>query len=63
MPTRLKLQRGEGELVEANPKIGRVFSQRRMAKQAPLGSKCQFIDIFTTIRAMVEEMYLEFKKG
>ena len=39
MLTRLKLRLGEGELVEANPNIGRVYSQRRMAEEAPLASK------------------------
>ena len=38
MLTRLKLRLGEGELVEANPEIGRVYSHRRMAEEAPLGS-------------------------
>ncbi len=63
MLTRSKLKLGEGELVEANPEIGRVYSQRRMAEEAPLGSESQFIESFITIRAMVEEMYLEFMKG
>lgn len=54
---------GGGDLVEANPKIGRVFSQRRMAYGTPLGPEFQFLDSFMTIRAMVEEMYNEFKKG
>ena len=63
MLTRLKLRLGQGELVEANPEIGRVYSQRRMAEEAPLGSESQFIEIFKTLQAMVEEMYLEFKKG
>ena len=34
MLTRLKLRLGEGELVEANLEIGRVFSHRRMAKES-----------------------------
>ena len=63
MLTRLKLRLGEGELVEAKPEIARVYSQRRMAEEAPLGSKSQFIESFMTIQAMVEEIYLEFKKG
>lgn len=63
MLTRLKLRIGEGELVEANPKIGRVYSPRRMTEEAPLGSESQFMDNFMAMRAMVEEMYLEFKKG
>ena len=63
MLTRLKLRPGEGELVEANPEIGRVYSQRRMTEEAPLGSKSQFMDSFMALQAMLEEMYLEFKKG
>ena len=63
MLTRLKLRLGEGELVEANTEIGRVYSQRRMTEEAPLGSASQFIEIFKAMQAMVEEMYLEFKKG
>ena len=34
-----------------------------MADETPLGSESQFLDSFMTIRAMVEEMYHEFKKG
>ena len=63
MLTRLKLRLREEELVEANPEIGRVYSHRRMVEEAPLGSKSQFIESFKTLQAMVEEMYLEFKKG
>ena len=63
MLTKLRLEQGEGELVEANPEIGRVFSQRRMADETPLGSDSQFLDSFMTIHAMVEEMYHEFKKN
>ena len=62
MLTRLKIRLGEGELVETNPEIGRVYSHRIMAEEAPLGSESQFIESFKTLRAMVEEMYLEFKK-
>jgi len=61
--TRSKLKLGEGKLVEANPKIGRVYPQRKMAEVIPLGSEPQFMDSFMTMRAMVEEMYREFKKG
>ena len=63
MLTRLKLRIGEEELVEANPEIGRVYSHRRMVEEAPLRSESQFIESFKTLQAMVEEMYLEFKKG
>ena len=63
MLTRLKLRRGEGELVEANPEIGRVFSRRRMVDETPLCSESQFLDSFVMIHAMVEEMYNEFKNG
>jgi len=34
-----------------------------MAEEAPLGSESQFIESFKTLQAMVEDMYLEFKKG
>ena len=63
MLTRSKLKIREGELVETNPDIGRVYSQRRMAGEVPLESKSQFMDSFMAMRAMVEEMYREFKKG
>ena len=63
MLTRLRLKRGEGELVEVNLEIGRVFSKRRMVDETPLGSESQFLNSFMTIHSMVEEMYHEFKKG
>ena len=63
MLMRLRIGRGEVEFVEANPEIGRVFSQRRMADETPLRSESQFFDSFMMIHAMVEEMYHEFKKG
>ena len=34
-----------------------------MAEKTPLESKSQFMDNFMTMRAMVEEMYREFKQG
>jgi hypothetical protein len=49
MLTRLKLRLGEGELFEANPKIGRVYPQRRMAEEAPLESESQFMDNFMSM--------------
>lgn len=63
MLTRSNLKLGEGELVEANTKIGRVYPRRKMTKEIPLESDSQFKDNFMTVRAMVEEMYREFKKG
>ena len=63
MLSRLKFRIGEGELLETNPEIGRVYSQRRMVEEAPLESESQFMDSFMAMRAMVEEMYREFKKG
>ena len=63
MLTRSKLKLGKGELVEANPKIGRVYPKRKIAEEIPLESGSQFMDSFMTMRAMVEEMYREFKKG
>ena len=35
MITRSKLKLGEGELVEANPEIGRVYPRRKMAEEIP----------------------------
>jgi len=34
-----------------------------MAEESPLDSDAQFMDSFMAMRAMVEEMYREFKKG
>ena len=50
-------------LIETNPEIGRVYPKRKMAEESPLESNPQFMDSFMTMRAMVEEMYREFKKG
>jgi len=63
MLTRSKLKLGEGELVETNPKIGRVYPWRKMTEESPLESNSQFMDSFMTMRTMVKEMYREFKKG
>ena len=63
MLTRSKLKLGKGELVEANTKIGRVYPQRRRAEETPQESEAQFMESFMAMRAMVEEMYWEFKKG
>ena len=63
MLTRSKLKLGEGELVETNLEIGRVYPKRKMSEESPLESNPQFMDSFMTMRAMVEEMYREFKKG
>ena len=63
MITRSKIKLEEGELVEANPEIGRVYPRREMVEENPLESDSQFMDSFMTMRAMVEEMYREFKKG
>ena len=63
MLTRKNLKLGEGELIEANPEIGRVYPRRKMAEEIPLESDSQFMDSFMTMRAIVEEMYREFKKG
>jgi len=41
----------------------RVYPRRKREEQVPLESKSQFMDSFMTMRAMVEEMYQEFKKG
>ena len=63
MLTRSKLKLGEGELVETNPEIGRVYPKKKMSKESPLGPDPQLIDNFLAMRSMVEEMYREFKKG
>jgi len=62
MLSRSKLKLGEGELVEANAEIRRVYPRRKMGEEIPLESKSHFMDSFMTMRAMVEEMYQEFKK-
>ena len=54
MLTRTKLKLGEGELVEANPEIGRAYPKRKMAEESPLELDSQFMDSFMTMRAMVE---------
>ena len=38
MLTRSKLKLGEGELVETNPEIGRVYLERIMSEESPLES-------------------------
>ena len=53
MITRSKLKLGEGELVETNPEIGRVYPRRKMAEEIPLESDSQFMEGFMTMRAMV----------
>ena len=63
MLTRSKIKLREGELVETNPGIGRVYSKRKMLEENPLESDPQFMDSFMTMRSMVEEMYREFKKN
>ena len=63
MLIRSNLKLGEGELVEANSEIGRVYPKRKMSEENPLESDSQFMDGFLIMKAMVEEMYREFKKG
>ena len=50
-------------MAEFNAEIGRVYTRGKMSEEIPLESEPQFIDSFLTMRAMVEEMYIEFKKG
>ena len=50
-------------MVEANPEIGRIHSERKMSEENPLESDSQFMDGFLTMKAMVGEMYREFKRG
>ena len=49
-------------MAKTNPKIGRVYSKRKMSEENPLESDPQFMDSFMTLRSMVEEMYRDFKK-
>jgi len=60
MLTRSKLKLGEGELVENNPEIGRVYSWKTMSKEGSIGPDPQFIESFLAIKSMVEEMYRDF---
>ena len=62
MLTRSKLKLGEGELVETNPEIGRVYSRKTMSEEGSIGPDPQFIESFLAITSMVEEMYMEFRK-
>lgn len=62
MLTRLKLKLGEGELVEINPKIGRVYPWKKMSEEGSVGPDPQFIESFLAIKSMVEEMYRDFRK-
>ena len=62
MLTRSKLKLGEGELVETNPEIGRVYPRKKMSEEGSVGQDPQFIEIFLAIKSMVEEMYRDFRK-
>ena len=62
MLTRSKLKLGEGELVENNPEIGRVYPQETMSEDGSMWPDPQFIDSFLAMRSMVEEMYKDFWK-
>ena len=62
MLTRSKLKLGEGELVETNPEIGRVYSRKTVSKEGSIGPYSQFIESFLAIKSMVEEMYRDFRK-
>ena len=57
MLTRSKLKLGEGELVETNPEIERVYPRKTMLEKGAMGSDPQFIESFLAIKSMVEEMY------
>ena len=52
MFTRSKLKLGEGELVETNPEIGRVYSRKTMLEEGSIGPDSQFIEIFLAIKSM-----------
>ena len=62
MLTRSKLKLGEGEFVETNPGIGRVYPRKKMSGEGSMGPDPQFIDSFLAIKSMVEEMYRDFRK-
>ena len=62
MLTRSKLKLGEGELVETNPEIGRVYPWKTMSEEGSMGPDPQFIDSFLAIKSMVEKMYRDFRK-
>ena len=62
MLTRSKLKLGEGELVETNPEIGRVYPRKTMSEEGSMGPDPHFIESFLAIKSMVEEMYRDFRK-
>jgi len=62
MLTRSKLKLGEGDLVETNPEIGRVYSRKTMSEEGSMGPDPKFIESFLAIKSMVEEMYKDFRK-
>ena len=62
MLTRSKLKLGEGELVETNLEIGRVYPRKTMSKEGSVRPDPQFIESFLAIKSMVEEMYRDFRK-
>ena len=62
MLTRSKLKLGEGELVETNLEIGRVYSRKTMSEKGSMGPDPQFIESFLAINSIVEEMYRDFRK-
>ena len=67
MLTRSKLQRGEGELEEFDPKIGsrrgRMASPKGEEATSPIPSKGEFIQSFMRMQTMVEELYQDRKRG
>ena len=63
MLTRSKLKLGGGELAEFNPEICRFYTRGKISEEIPFESDPHFMDSFLNMKAMVEEMYREFKKG
>jgi len=61
MLTRSKLKLEEGELVETNPEIGRVYPRKTMPEESYTGPNPQFIESFLAMKSMVEEMYRDFR--
>jgi len=62
MLTRSKFKLGEGELVETNLEIGRVYPRKTMSEEGSVGPDPQFVESFLAVKSMVEEMYKDFRK-
>ena len=58
MLTRSKLKLGEGELVETNPEIGRVYPRKTMSEEGSVGPDPQFIESFLAINSVIPHLNL-----